>query len=97
MFDGKNIRKWRTKLKLTQEELAIKLHVDRTIISKWENNVIIPSIENLQLMSKIFGISLDKFLNEKNIKFKYVINIIIVILMVMFLVIIIVQNLHLLF
>ena len=45
---GKKITKLRRSLDLSQEELANKLFISRTLISKWENGVIYPSYSNME-------------------------------------------------
>lgn len=41
---GKYLKKLRTEHNLTQEELALKLHITRQAISSWENGRFIPDI-----------------------------------------------------
>lgn len=47
---------------LTQEELAKKIYVSRQTISKWENGKVQPDLENLVLISELYGLSLDEIL-----------------------------------
>ena len=56
---GKQIRKYRTELKLSQDDLANKVYVTRQTISNWENDRNYPDIRSLVLLSNVFGISLD--------------------------------------
>lgn len=56
---GNQIRKYRTDLKLSQDDLAEKIYVTRQTISNWENNRNYPDIRSLILLSDVFGISLD--------------------------------------
>lgn len=56
---GKQIRLYRTKLKLSQDDLADKIFVTRQTISNWENNRNYPDIRSLVLLSNVFGVSLD--------------------------------------
>ena len=56
---GKQIRKYRTELKLSQDDLADRVYVTRQTISNWENNRNYPDIRSLVLLSNVFGISLD--------------------------------------
>ncbi len=44
---------------LSQEELAEKVGVSRSAIAKWENNLCMPDIENVVLLSELFDISVD--------------------------------------
>lgn len=54
------IKKYRTIMNLSQEELAEKIYVTRQTISNWENNKSYPDIHSLLLLSSIFNISLDQ-------------------------------------
>ena len=56
---GKQIRKYRTERKLSQDELADQVYVTRQTISNWENDRNYPDIRSLVLLSNVFGISLD--------------------------------------
>ncbi len=56
---GKQIKKYRNKMNLSQEILAEKLFVSRQTISNWENNKSYPDVENLLRLSSLFNISLD--------------------------------------
>ena len=51
----------------TQEELAEKLYVSRTAISKWESGRGYPSIDSLKAISKLFGISIDELLSSEEL------------------------------
>ena len=52
---------------LTQEDLAERLYVSRTAVSKWESGRGFPNIESLKAISKIFDISLDELLSGEEI------------------------------
>lgn len=56
---GRQIKKNRLKLNLSQEELADKVYVTRQTVSNWENDKNYPDIHSLLLLSSLFGISLD--------------------------------------
>ncbi|MDW2796161.1 helix-turn-helix transcriptional regulator [Clostridium boliviensis] len=56
------IKKNRTDLNLSQEELAEKVYVTRQTISNWENNKSYPDIHSLLLLSSTFNISLDQLI-----------------------------------
>ena len=49
---------------LTQEELAEKLYVSRTAISKWELGRGYPNIESLKAIAKFFSVTLDELLSS---------------------------------
>ena len=48
---------------LTQEELAEKLYVSRTAISKWESGRGYPNIESLKAIAKLFSVTVDELLS----------------------------------
>ena len=56
---GKQIRKYRTEMELSQDELAEKIFVSRQTISNWENNKNYPDVKSLLLLSCLFNVSLD--------------------------------------
>lgn len=56
---GRQIKKHRQELKLSQDELAEKIYVTRQTISNWENDKNYPDIKSLLLLSNLFGVSLD--------------------------------------
>lgn len=56
---GKQIKKYRTEMELSQDRLAEKIFVSRQTISNWENNKNYPDVKSLLLLSSIFNVSLD--------------------------------------
>ncbi len=54
---------------LTQEELAEKLYVSRTAVSKWESGRGYPNIESLKEISKFFSVSIDELLSGEKLLF----------------------------
>lgn len=56
---GKQIKKYRTNINLSQEQLAERIFVSRQTISNWENDKNYPDIKSLLLLSEVFKISLD--------------------------------------
>lgn len=56
---SKQIKKYRKKQKLSQENLAEKVHVTRHTISNWERGKNIPDLNILILLNQIFNTSLD--------------------------------------
>lgn len=56
------IKKYRTNMNLSQEELAEKVYVTRQTISNWENSKSYPDIHSLLLLSSLFNISLDQLI-----------------------------------
>ena len=56
---NEKLQKLRKEQNLTQEELAEKLFVSRTAISKWESGRGYPSIDSLKVIAKYFHITID--------------------------------------
>lgn len=59
---NKQIKKYRTMMKLSQEELAEKVYVTRQTISNWETGKSYPDIHSLLLLSSLFNVSLDQLI-----------------------------------
>ena len=79
-FDGNymelsiQIKKYRTELHLSQEELAEKVYVTRQTISNWENEKSYPDIHSLLLLSSLFNVSLDQLIKGDIEKMKEIIS-----------------------
>ena len=58
------IKELRISKKLTQQQLADKLHVTKQAISKWEKGKSIPDITSVELLSSFFGVSVDYLVND---------------------------------
>lgn len=56
---GKQIKKYRTDRKLSQDALAERIFVSRQTISNWENDKNYPDMKSLLLLSSLFNVSLD--------------------------------------
>lgn len=61
------LQKLRADEGLTQEELAVKLFVSRTAISKWESGRGYPSIDSLKAIAKHFHITIDELIGTEEI------------------------------
>ena len=59
---GENIKRLRKQKGISQEELAIRLHVVRQTVSKWERDLSVPDAELLQRMADIFEVGTDAIL-----------------------------------
>lgn len=55
----------RVELSMSQFTVAEALHVSRQAISQWERGEVLPSLENLIHLSKLYQISLDELLNNR--------------------------------
>ena len=54
----------RTRMGISQEELAKKVFVTRQAVSRWENGETIPNIDTLKLLSKLFDVSINTLLGS---------------------------------
>ena len=57
------LQKLRKEKGLTQEELAEKLYVSRTAVSKWESGRGLPSIDSMKAVAAVFSVTLDELLS----------------------------------
>jgi transcriptional regulator with XRE-family HTH domain len=60
---GLNIKHLRKKRKLTQDQLADKIGVNRAMIGSYEENRAIPKLSALRVISHYFGVSIDDLVN----------------------------------
>lgn len=67
---SEKLRQLRNSNNLTQDDLAEKIFVTRTAISKWETDNGYPSIESLKLLAKLFNTTIDELISEEDIKIK---------------------------
>ena len=63
MSFGNKIKDLRTKVGMTQKELAEKLHVSFQTVSRWEKDENEPDISTLKSISKIFNIDMNELLS----------------------------------
>ena len=60
---GDNIKKTRTKLGLTQDDLVRKSGVKHTTLTKIESNVVVkPSVQTVAKIAKALGVSIENLL-----------------------------------
>ena len=57
-----NIRAFRQKMGMTQEELASRLHVVRQTVSKWEKGLSVPDAELLIRLAEVLEVSVAQLL-----------------------------------
>lgn len=60
---GKKLRQWRKARHFTQAEVAERIHCDRSYLSRIENGDVSPSIELLQTLCDVLGVSLEILLD----------------------------------
>lgn len=67
---GKKLRTLREQEGLSQEALAQQLHVSRSAIAKWENDLGLPDNATQSQIASYFGVGLeDFFLEDKEVEF----------------------------
>lgn len=59
---GNRLTELRRRAELSQEMLAEQLQVSRQAVSKWERGEACPDMENLIMLSRLYGVSLDMLL-----------------------------------
>lgn len=74
MTFGEKIKKLRVASDMSQDELAEKLFVTRTAVSKWETGKGYPSIDSLKLLSDLFHISMDELISDDDVESKRVLD-----------------------
>lgn len=62
---GENIRIARQKQGMTQEELAVRLHVVRQTVSKWEKNLSVPDVQCLQTLAQVLQVPVSALLGAE--------------------------------
>lgn len=60
----KKLARLRKQQGLSQADVSERLDISRQAVSRWESGIATPSTENLQLLSKIYGVSLEYLLDD---------------------------------
>ena len=55
-FFSKNLKHLRTTRKISQQQLADKLEIDRSTISRWESDDIDPTVSNVIAIANLLGV-----------------------------------------
>lgn len=64
MTFNEKIKALRKSANMNQQELADKIHIHVTHLSKMENGHLLPSIDIVQRLMKVFAVSADSLLND---------------------------------
>ena len=67
MTFGEKIKKLRIDKGLTQDELAEKIFVTRTAVSKWESDRGYPNIDSLKALAGFFSVTVDDLLSSNEV------------------------------
>lgn len=68
MTFGNILKKLRQDNNITQDELAKKIYTSRSNIANYENGKNMPSIDILEKIAKLFGVSTDYLLGKSDIR-----------------------------
>lgn len=63
---NEKIKKLRKESGMSQEELAIKVHVVRQTVSKWENGLSVPDADDLILLARVLDVSIGELLGKES-------------------------------
>ncbi|MGZ0087205.1 helix-turn-helix domain-containing protein [Caldibacillus thermoamylovorans] len=62
---GETLKQLRKQRRWTQEQLAEQLNVSRSQISKWEHGSLLPDVQSLEKLCRLFGVSADFLLGSE--------------------------------
>ena len=71
MLLGEKLKKARKNIGMSQNEVAEELMLSRQTISKWENNVCLPDLENFQRICKLYKVDFNTILSKDEGKIIY--------------------------
>ena len=82
---GSFIKELRTKEGMSQYDLADKIPIDRSVVSKWERGEVIPPVDKIKILCDIFKVTFDEIIlgeyktvenqvEHQNNLFKFLIN-----------------------
>lgn len=62
-----SIKEIRRKSQLSQADFGKKIGVTQGAVSQWENNITRPNSEQLQTISKVFGVTIDSIIGNESV------------------------------
>ncbi|MBR2524618.1 MAG: helix-turn-helix transcriptional regulator [Clostridiales bacterium] len=68
-MSGRHLKKLRIAYGYSQAQVASELHIDRTKVSRWENDIVIPDEEEIEEIARLFSTTVDTvkvIINEKS-------------------------------
>lgn len=74
MIIGQRIKELRNEKGITQKDLSDKLFVTPQAISRWENDEVEPSLDILNKMAEIFGVTIDYIIGKEERKTETIIK-----------------------
>lgn len=67
MSFGQKLKEIRSRFNISQEKMAHLINVSRQAITKWESDIGMPDISNLETISKTFNVTIDELLSEEDL------------------------------
>ena len=64
---SQNISKYRKARKMSQEDLAVRVHVVRQTVSKWEKALSVPDADQLIALSSVLGVEVSELLGAEKV------------------------------
>lgn len=64
---GENLLNIRVRLNYSQSYVSDMLHIDRSLLSKYEHGTSIPSLSTLIQLANFYNISIDYLLSDNNL------------------------------
>lgn len=61
-----NLLNLRTSLNLSQSHVANVLHIDRTLLSKYESGILLPTLPILFKLANFYNVDIDYLLSKNN-------------------------------
>lgn len=61
---GEELKSQRILNNLSQVQLSKKTGIKQANISRWENNIVIPSIEHCEMLADFYGITIDELIGR---------------------------------
>lgn len=61
---SQKLKNAREQANLSQQDVADSLNISRQSVSKWENGKACPDIDNLAILSELYGVSLDYLIKD---------------------------------
>lgn len=58
------IKKCRQDVGLRQEDIAVRLNIDRSTVSKWESGAAMPRADKLTELAKVLGCTIDDLMKS---------------------------------
>lgn len=67
MSFGQKLKEIRSRFNISQEKMASLINVSCQAITKWESDIGMPDISNLETISKTFNVTIDELLSKEDL------------------------------